>query len=53
MMWGNEPKEAQHKLNEISLYPQPRNTANMSDVGEIKTATVLKELAERAPSLKK
>lgn len=50
---GNEPEEAQYKPNEISSYPQPRNTAKMSDVGEIKTATVLKklkELAEKAPS---
>lgn len=56
MMQENEPKEAQYKPNRIRSYLPPRNTAKMSDAGEIKTATVLaklKEVAEKAPSLRK
>lgn len=55
-MWANKPKEAQYKLNKISLYPQPRNIAKMSDVGETKTETALKKLKEtvqNSPSLRK
>lgn len=36
-MWGNEPKETQYKQNKNNSYPQPRNIAKMSDVGETKT----------------
>lgn len=45
-MWGNKPKEAQYKQHKISLYPQPRNIAKMSDVGETKTETALKKSKE-------